>query len=123
MGVNLRAVCEHEAAHAVAGLELGAGLAHIVVYPDGSGETVTRYGLPAAQSAIIAAAGDLWDREYSTFEYVDGSCFDLQHQVARVGVHGIWAARRSAREILTERRRDVLDLAVRLHRERRIVFA
>jgi hypothetical protein len=118
----IRAVCQHESAHAICALELGAGVDRIVVRSDGTGGILTRYGLPDAQAAIYSAAGDLWDREFSEYDYVDGACFDLQYQLGRVGTHGIWAARRGARQILAARRRDVLDLAGQLRQHRELTF-
>jgi hypothetical protein len=117
----IRVACEHESAHAVVAFELGAHVARIVVHPHGGG-SVTRLRVTPTENAVISCAGDLWDREYSTAEYRDGACTDLAYQVQQVGAAGIWQARRTARQILTERRRDVLDLAGQLYLERELVF-
>ena len=95
----------------------------MVIRSDGTGLTMAQGYLSDAETAIYSAAGDLWDAEFSAHDYVDGACFDLRYQVSMIGERGIWQARRTARRILTERRRDVLDLAARLHRERQLVFA
>jgi hypothetical protein len=80
--------CEHEAAHAVVSWAVGADVSRIVVYRDGSGEVNGTRADPAAHAATIAAAGDLWDAEFSGLDYVDGSCADLQMQLERSGCTG-----------------------------------
>jgi hypothetical protein len=113
--------CEHEAAHAVCAAHLGVPVARVAVYANGSGECIRGFTTPDL-SAIISCGGDLWDREFSAYEYRDGACADLARQVQFVGVQGIWRARREARQILAAHRAQVLDLGGRLYREREIVF-
>ena len=117
----IRVAAEHEAAHAVVASSLGVTVARLVIYPNGSGECLRHRTTPRL-SAVISCAGDLWDKEFSAHEYRDGACADLRRQVQFVGVEGIWAARRDARKILTERRQTVLRLGARLYRERELVF-
>ena len=118
----IRVACEHEAAHALAAWARGVHVARIVVHSNGSG-SVTRKRTTPPTDAIISCAGDLWDREFSSAEYRDGACADLAYQVERVGVTGIWQARRTARQILSDHRRDVLNLGAQLYRERELMFA
>jgi hypothetical protein len=118
---RVRVACQHEAAHAVTAWALGVPVVRLAVYPDGSGETIRHRTTPAA-AAAISAAGDTWDREMGTEPYVDSACRDLARQVQLVGVSGIWAARRTCRQILAAHRREVLDLAGQLHRERELTF-
>ena len=72
--------------------------------------------------AVISAAGDEWDRHFSPFPYEYSSCRDLNYQVERVGIQGVWAARREARLILTRRRASVEGLGARLYREGALRF-
>ena len=96
-------------------------MVRLAVFANGGGECIRGFTAPDL-SAVISCGGDLWDREFSEFEYRDGACADLRRQVELVGVQGIWAARRRAREILTEHRSAVITLGARLYRDREIVF-
>jgi hypothetical protein len=118
---GLLVAAEHEAAHGVCAASLGVPVVRLAVFANGGGECIRGFTTPEL-SAAISCAGDLWDREFSTEEYRDGSCADLSRQLQMVGVHGIWRARREAREILTARRTQVLDLGARLYRQRQLVF-
>jgi hypothetical protein len=93
----------HEAAHAVTAWALGVHVAAVEIFDNGSGMTTRKRTLPEVD-AVISAAGDEWDRHLSPFPYEYSSCRDLNYQVERVGIHGVWAARREARLILTRRR-------------------
>jgi hypothetical protein len=117
-----RAIAEHEAAHCVVAWGLGVYVASTRINPRGFGVTLIE---PASRAvdAAISAGGDVWDAEFSNQPYRDGYCADLIAQLERVGASGIWRARRTARQILTARRRDVLNLAAQLHREREMTFA
>jgi hypothetical protein len=57
---------------------------------------------------VFSVAGCVWDVEFSRFEYREQARRDLRQAVARVGVGGIWQARRDAQCILTAHRRVVL---------------
>lgn len=107
-----RRLCEHEAAHAVVSAHLGYAV-HEVVVKGRQGWTL-REDDGAPQAASITAAGDVWDRELSGRPYVDLSCADLPDLVRSVGIDGVWAAQRTAREVLTRYRRSVLVLADRV---------
>ena len=117
----IRVAAEHEAAHGIVSAALGVTVARLVIYSNGSGEC-HRATCAHRTAAVISAAGDLWDSEFSVYPYRDSSCRDLQRQLQFVGVEGIWAARRDARKILTDRRQAVLKLGARLYRERELVF-
>jgi hypothetical protein len=117
----IRVAAEHECAHGVVAASLGVQVARLVIYPNGSGECIRAFTTPEL-SAVISAAGDLWDAEFSDQPYRDGACADLRRQVELVGPQGIWAARRRARQILAEHRNAVITLGGRLHKEWEIVF-
>jgi hypothetical protein len=116
-----RAIAEHEAAHCVVAWGLGVYVASTRINPRGFGATLVEPVSPTVDAAV-SAAGDTWDSEFSDQPYRDGSCGDLLAQLDLVGTSGIWHARRTARQILTSRRRDVVDLARRLRRERELTF-
>ena len=119
----VRFVAEHESAHCVLVAHFGYPVASVFVRRDGSGGTVWDAARASrAEQAAISAAGDVWDSELSDVDYRDIACEDLARLVRLVGVGGVWAARRAAREVLTARRRLVLSLADRLELDRRIVF-
>ena len=60
---------------------------------------------------------------FSPFPYEYASCRDLAYQVERVGVQGIWSARRDARRILTQRKAAVEKLGARLYAAGELRFA
>ena len=113
MATRLPAAAEHEAAHAVTATALGVAVYWTTARQNGTGRTSCEAASPRL-SAIIAAAGDLWDRDFSVHPYIDGSCSDLRTAVDNVGTAGIWQARRIARDILTRHKSDVLALARRI---------
>jgi len=117
-----RLFAEHEAAHAVVARHYGMTVTHIHLDRNGG---YTRYHGPSTgwQEAAITAAGDLFNREYSTVPYQDGSCKDLADFEREHGLDQLWQANRAARSILTQRRRAVLALADRLMDERTIHLA
>lgn len=116
-----RAIAQHEAAHVVVAWGLGVYVASTRINPRGFGATLCEPASPAVDAAI-SAAGDVWDAELSDQPYRDASCADLIAQLELVGTTGIWVARRTARQILAQRRRDVLDLSAKLYREHELVF-
>ena len=110
---KFRVAAEHECAHAVVARRFDVHVAKIAIYANGSGVTVRKRTTPEVDAAI-SAAGDEWDRRFSNAPYEDGACIDLSYQLERVGIEGIWAARRTARKILGRRQDDVHRIADQL---------
>jgi hypothetical protein len=116
----LRAVCLHEAGHAVVARSYGYRVVEIRVQASGNGHTAWEGSSVRAHGAAVTAAGEeaqhLFDRSY-----VDLSCGDLRTFEREHGGFGtLWRARREARERLTQHRAAVIALASRLAYERRI---
>ncbi|MBT2420579.1 M50 family metallopeptidase [Streptomyces sp. ISL-22] len=121
---DLRRAAEHEAAHAICAHVLGVRVRAVEVRSNGSGRTYysrEAWGAPR-QMAPTTAAGDLWEREFSILPYIDEACSDLRDFERNHGLGALWQAERTARQILTRHRADVLRLADRLEREHFVRF-
>ncbi|WP_131769534.1 M50 family metallopeptidase [Candidatus Protofrankia californiensis] len=123
---RLQRTAEHEAAHAVVALALGARVWEISVEPDGSGKTWHDGESPRVR-APIAAAGDVWVREFRAAEFPGdasvGCGADFRVLVRHaVGVGAVGYERRRAWEILNERRNAVMALSRSLLRSGRLSF-
>ncbi|MEU8312915.1 hypothetical protein [Micromonospora sp. NPDC049033] len=117
--MSLRLVAEHEAAHAVVAAYYGV---HVEQVEATAGRGRTRCG-PAASprhDAAIDAAGDVWDREFTTQPYRDAACSDLLRLERGVGAAGVWQARRDARKALTIHQTAVRRMADQLERHGRL---
>jgi hypothetical protein len=107
--MTLRLIAEHEAAHAIVALAYGVPVTRVVATRT---RGRTSHGTCTRQQAVaIAAAGDLFNREFGTVPYRDASCSDLAYLEREVEASGVWKARRDARAVLRSRQQDVIDLA------------
>jgi hypothetical protein len=112
---RLAIASQHEAAHGTVASVLGVQVTELMVGAGGNGGRCSCATVPdPATAAVMAAAADLWDSEFSIYEDQDRSCGDLAKAVALVGPPGMWAARTWVRAILTEHRAQVERLAERL---------
>lgn len=118
-----RSVAEHEAAHAVAAVAVGARLKAVAIWkgvlrvcdePSPGICDVDAEHLPASERAIIGMAGEAWEGMFSlnhAYEH-DGHCgSDRDYAADLVGQAGIAVARRSATLILVSRRGLVRRIA------------
>lgn len=119
---RLRAVCEHEAAHAVTAAAVGVRVVEVCVQSRARGWTLHEGASHRAAAGVITAAGDVWQRRLSALPYSDLSCDDLATFEREHGLSALWQAEHSALHILTEHRRAVEALAIRLARERHVRF-
>lgn len=121
MSLSLRLIAEHEAAHAVVAAHYGVKVFEVWATA-ARGKTV-HGDCPQHEDVAIAAAGDLWNREFGAVPYRDGSCGDLAYLERTVSAAGVWQARRDARAVLTRRRSSVLALAARIEEHGTLVAA
>lgn len=124
-----REVAEHEAAHAVVALALGVPVSEVTTVPDGEvGGSVTFRTSSRRATAIILAAAEVWITEFRwrTFPTVRESGFgDDRRKVLEATGADAWQiqdAARRAREILADRRDEVLEMAQRLMEHERLTF-
>ncbi|MGW2292287.1 hypothetical protein [Streptomyces phaeochromogenes] len=118
----LRAVCEHEAAHAVVAAHHGVRVLEVRASAQGQGFTAHEGATDPRVSAAITAAGDAWQRHLSGLPYEDLACVDLAVFEREHGLAALWGAQHEARAILTRRRAAVEALADRLARDHVVRF-
>lgn len=124
--IVLQEAAEHEAAHTVAAQALGVHVREVTIAEDGTGSTVFEETTREA-GAVIAVAAQVWIDEFRALVFPAGArgCSGDNRALARstgADAYNVEQARRRARLIFGEHRDEVLQLARRLARSRRVVF-